>query len=79
MQAHQGPSIGEVVQIKNSRPRVKWKIGLNIEVIKSTDGEEIDPRILIPNQNIIQRYLLIFTQSNITTNNQIINYKIIIK
>ena len=34
IKAHQGPSIGDLVQIKDSTARGKWKIGHRIEIIK---------------------------------------------
>ena len=50
---HQRPSIGDVVQIKDSTPRVIQKIGQRIEVMKSRDVKSCS--YLMPNKNILQR------------------------
>ena len=58
IQAKKCPKIGDIVQIKDSLPRGTWRMGLIVEMIRSSDGEERAARVMMPNRNILQRSII---------------------
>ena len=58
IQAKKCPKAGGIVQIKDSLPRGTWRIGRIVEMIRSSDGEERVARVMMPNQNTLQRSII---------------------
>ena len=58
IQAKKCPKIGDIVQIKDLLPRGTWRIRRIVELIRSSDVEERAARVMIPNQNMLQRSII---------------------
>ena len=78
------PRIGDIVQVKDSSPRGTWRVGNVIEITESQDGKERAAKVMMPNENILQRYIMHLyhlecngeEQSNETTNKLNSNQKV---
>ena len=58
IQAKKCPKIEDIVKIKDPLPRGTWRMGLIVEMIRCNDGEERVARVMMPNQNILQRSII---------------------
>ncbi|XP_057305456.1 uncharacterized protein LOC130642387 [Hydractinia symbiolongicarpus] len=57
-QSSREPKVGDIVLIKDSTPRGTWRIGRIVELLKSRDNQERAAKVILPNQNVLQRSLV---------------------
>ena len=58
VQSLKEPRIRDIVQVKNSSPRGKWRVGRVIEMTESQDGKERAAKVMMPNKIILQRSII---------------------
>ena len=52
------PTIGDIVQVKDSTPRGRWRVGNAIKIMGSQNEKKQTADMLMPNKNILRRSII---------------------